>query len=168
MRTMRNALLAVALAAIGSSCTDLTGLGPMAQSVLRHRLAQAEARWAAQGSDDYVVTLRRLCYCGEIEPRRITVIDGVVTDVRIVGSDTALPEDQWQWYPSVTQLFAITREAIERPAHQLETLYDAESGFSTRVAIDWDMNIADEEVTFEVTALESLVFVLDRVDARRY
>jgi hypothetical protein len=142
--------LIAALAFLG--CTDLTGLGKMEQRVLRNRLEKAEARWAANGPATYVFTIQRLCYCSTIEPRQVTVVDGVVTDVREVGAATPLPEEQWQWYPSVEALFAIAHEAIEQPAAALSLDFHDTLGYAVQVDIDWDYGIADDEVTFVVTS----------------
>ncbi len=136
-----------------TACDTSLGIGPVEQQVLRHRLEQAEHRWDANGPDSYVLTLRRICYCATTEPRQVTVSHGIVTDVRVVGADEALPTEQWQWYPSVEGLFDIVREAIEMPAYSLEPLYDGDFGHPIRVAIDWDEMVADEEVTFEVMSL---------------
>jgi hypothetical protein len=146
-------LLGVAIASVLlGSCADLFGPGNGELAVLRRRLERAEQRWEAEGPGSYTITLRRLCYCLEVEPRQVTVTNGVVTDVRIEGADAPLPAEQWQWYPSVPALFDIIREAIELPAHSLDPEFHDTLGYALRVAIDWDAKVADEEVTYEVTS----------------
>lgn len=145
-------ILGVAIASVLLvSCGDLLGPGETELKVLRHRLERAEQRWEAEGPASYTITLRRLCYCFEIDPRQVTVTNGVVTDVRIEGAEAPLPADQWQWYPSVPALFDIIRDAIEQPAHTLDLEFHDTLGYALRVAIDWDARVADEEVTYEVT-----------------
>lgn len=161
----RTILLLLATAIVATACDSPVGIGPVEQQVLLQRLKHAQLRWSREGLASYVLTLRRICYCSEVEPRRITVVDGEVTDVRIAGAAESLPADQWRWYPSVEGLFTIVREAIDQPAHQLEVTYAADRGHPIRVAIDWDQMVADEEVTYEVLALEHLVTSL--ADARR-
>jgi hypothetical protein len=151
MRPVGAALAALLL----SSCGDALGPSEIELRVLRHRLERAEARWEEHGPASYTLTLQRLCYCGEIEPRQVTVIDGVVTDVRIVGSGAPLTEDQWQWYPSVEALFAIVRQAIDERAHELEPEFHDTLGYALRVEIDWDEHVADEEVTFIISSFVS-------------
>jgi hypothetical protein len=133
-----------------AACGDPLGPSEIERRVLRHRLEQAEAKWATEGPSSYVVTLRRICYCGEVEPRQVTVVDGVVTDVRLVGAAAPLPFEHWQWYPSVEALFVMLREAIDMPAHDIEAEYDPVRGYARDVWIDWSMNIADEEVGFVI------------------
>lgn len=149
-------ILGLAIAALLlTSCGDVLGPGEAELMVLRQRLKNAEQRWQANGPGSYTVIVQRLCFCGEIQPRQVTVIDGVVTDVRIEGADTPLPADQWQWYPSVEALFGIVREAIDEPAYQLDLEFNDTLGYALRVAIDWDAYTADEEVTFVVSSLVS-------------
>lgn len=146
---MRRLLLPVA-ALLLASCSDPTGLGMMELRVLAHRLEKAEARWAANGPATYVMTIQRYCYCSTIEPHQVTVVNGVVTDVREVGAADPLPENEWQWYPSVPALFAIAHEAIDAPAAELTLDFHDTLGYAVEVAIDWDWRVADEEVTFRV------------------
>lgn len=150
---MRRILGPVVAALLLGACGDVLGPGEAELMVLRQRLKNAEQRWQVNGPDSYTVTVQRLCYCGEIEPRQVTVIDGVVTEVRIAGADAPLPMDEWQWYPSVEGLFDIVRDAIDQPAYELDLEFDGTLGHALRVEIDWDAFIADDEVTFVVSSL---------------
>lgn len=143
-------LLVPLVALVLASCSDPLGPSGIELRVLRHRLEQAEAKWAKEGPASYTLVLRRICYCGDTEPRQVTVVDGAVTDVRLVGATTPLPFEQWPWYPSVEALFAMLLEAIELPAHQIDADYDPARGYARDVWIDWSMNVADEEVGFVI------------------
>lgn len=149
---VRRLLIPVA-ALVLSACGEPLGPSEIELRVLRHRLEQAEAKWAKEGAASYTLVLRRICYCGETDPRRITVVDGVVTDVRILGAMTPLPAEQWQWYPSVEALFDLLAEAIDQPAYRVAAEYHAGLGYALDVWIDWSMNIADEEVGFIIESL---------------
>jgi hypothetical protein len=150
---MTRTLVPVVATLLLAACSDVLGPGEAELTVLRQRLKNAEQRWHANGPESYTVTVQRLCYCAEIDPRQVTVIDGVVTDVRIVGAAAPIPPDQWRWYPSVEGLFAIIREAIDEPAYELELEFSDTLGYALRVEIDWDAFTADEEVTFVVSSL---------------
>jgi hypothetical protein len=146
---VRRHLLSIATLLL-ASCSDPTGLGRTGLRVLERRLEQAEARWAANGPASYVMTIQRYCYCSTVVPREVTVVDGVVTDVREVGAATPLPENEWSWYPSVSALFTTAHEAIDAPAADLSFDFHDTLGYPVEIAIDWDHRVVDEEVTFRV------------------
>ena len=53
--------------------------------------------------------------------------------------------------PTVDSLFAWVRHAYERKAAVVRVTYDPQLHFPANVSIDWDLNIIDDEFSFEVT-----------------
>jgi len=114
-------------------------------------LVEARARWNAQRITDYTFTLQRLCFCGETRPMRVTVRNGEVQSVVPVGELLPLPGPVAEWYPSITGLFDIVADAIAMPAGSIEARYDAVYGFPLEIAIDYWINVADDETRWIVS-----------------
>jgi hypothetical protein len=74
-------------------------------------LRAARARWASSGIDSYELTVRRLCFCGFVEPVRVKVVDGAIVSRTIVSTGEPVPAMYASAYPDVPGLFAIVEEA---------------------------------------------------------
>ena len=116
-------------------------------------LSSAQARWARVGPDDYRYAVRRRCFCGAeaIGPVRVTVSEGEVAARRYVESGEPVPEALAPLFPTVDGLFQILIEAFEGGAFRIDVVYDPETGVPLDVFIDYEENVADEELGFEVT-----------------
>lgn len=110
-------------------------------------LRAARARWQSSGIDSYEMTVRRVCYCGFVDPVRITVENGVVVSRTFASTGAPLPATYGDLYPDVPGLFAIVEHAAT-DADDLETTFDATYGFPSEISIDWEKNAVDDEVTY--------------------
>ena len=140
---------AVALLAAGVACDGGRLLAPSPQTITD--LTAAKALWTAQGISRYEFTLQRSCFCADVKPMHVTVLDGVVVSVRPEDSGIVLAEAQWSAYPSIERLFAITAEAIARPAASVNAQFDSVRGYPHSIYIDQAANIADDEFGYSVT-----------------
>lgn len=129
----------------GSRCSVL-GEGPEPRV-----LGEARARWERAAIDDYTFELRRVCFCGDIEPVRIVVRDGVAVSYTVVETGEPLAAESRQWYPTVDGLFDFVAEAIERDAHRIDARYDDGRGYPIHLFVDYDERVADEEMGYEVS-----------------
>lgn len=120
----------------------------------RDRLADARARWAAQGADDYTFRLQRgSCECLPewMHPLRIRVMDGVVAEVTDLTAGTTMVADERA--RTVAELFALVEDLLDRGASQLSVVYHASLGYPTSIAWDVDRAIADDEGRYDATDL---------------
>ncbi len=146
----RAGTIALATVFILASCDGSRLLSPSPQTI--RDLNAAQALWTAQGISRYEFTLQRGCFCADLLPMHVTVTNGVVVDVRRENSlGESLPESDWASWPSIERLFAITAEAIARPAAQVNAEYDSVRGFPHTIYIDQAANIADDEFGYTVT-----------------
>ena len=111
-------------------------------------LQTARARWQRSGIDSYAITVHRLCFCGFVEPVRVTVEDGAIVSRIIVSTGEPLAARDAPYYPAVPGLFAIIEHASTSGADDLRTEFDATYGFPTVISIDWKVNWADDEVAY--------------------
>lgn len=143
-----------------SSCS-LLGLDP--RSDKERELARNRRLWDSRAINEYHYVMRRLCFCApeSTSPQVITVHGGVITSVVYASNGAPVPAFIASTALSVTGLFDIIQQAIDRDAYQLSVQYDAALGFPTSIAIDYILNAADDEVTYTAGSFQSLP------DARR-
>jgi len=116
-------------------------------------LERAEAKWDRFGPDSYVYAIRRICYClvEESGPVRVRVESGVAVEWTYVATGNPLPETARPRFPSVDGLFDILHEAYAENAHDVHVSYDPALGYPTDFAIDYEEQVADEELGMRVT-----------------
>lgn len=161
--------IVVVLAAVLAIAPGCNPFGSDPEEELRGELVRNALRWSSAGSEDYDLVQRRLCFCGfPFEPVLVRVRGGAV--VARVLAETGEPIDEAfaepfqppgpppgffdSSFPPVEGLFEMIEGAIG--SDRLEVEYHDRFGYPTRIAIDGDFGIADDEVTVVV---DSLVFV---------
>lgn len=138
--------LALSLFAV-VSCEAPFGLGDDRDDDLR----DARGRWARNGYASYDLTLRQLCFCGFVEPVRIEVRNGEKAATLIAATGEPLPYPIE--FPTVSGLFAIIEDALDRDAHELDVTYHPDLGYPVEIAIDYIENAVDDEVTWRVSSV---------------
>lgn len=114
-------------------------------------LAESRTRWQAQRPDGYRFTYTRNCFCPPQYrgPFEVTVRGGEVAAVAYKGegepTDRALSE-----YETVDDLFALIAEAYDRDAARVDVTYALATGQPTSIYVDYNEQMADEEVGFTV------------------
>ena len=140
-------LTAMAVLATSGACGDLgPGDGSFAE------VTRNQERWQQQRPATYRYGVERLCFCG-VEARgpvRVTVAGDDVTDRTYIDSGETVPGLFEDLFPTVDGLFDVLRDAIEREAHRIDVTYDPISGVPLDVFIDYQQNVADEELGFSV------------------
>lgn len=134
--------------AILAAC-DLSG--PGSSTLLE--IGRNRARWRASGLETYEYSVERRCFCGfeARGPVRVEVIAGEATGRTYVDSSEPVPEDFDELFPTVDGLFAVLFEAVRRDAHSIQVTYDRATGVPLDVFIDYEHDVADEELGFQVT-----------------
>jgi len=120
-------------------------------------LAANRQRWDAQNLEDYRFTYTLNCFCPPQArgPFEVTVRDGKVADVLYKGEGEPMDRPLAE-YETVEDLFAVLADAYDRGAASVRVSYDAETGQPTEFFIDYDEQIADEEVGFTVEPVRPL------------
>ena len=153
---MRYLLCLVGLLFVLSGCSaDDTGVVTVPPDY--SHIPNPELRWAAYDLDDYTIVQTRACEC--LPPYEYTIIvrNGEAVDVEYDVDDGEpvddfTPEDAY----TVEELFDVIQRAEQEGAYSIGVEYDARFGYPTSVFIDYDYNIADEELILTLSDLQLL------------
>lgn len=131
------------LALVLTGCDSATGPNELDQ------LAEARARWLAQGGDSYSYQLTRECLC-VLSGREITVTveNGQVVAAADASSQLAVESAFLSYLQTVPDLFDLIDDAILRQVAAFTVSYDAIYGYPTRIEIDYSAATADDEISF--------------------
>ena len=120
-------------------------------------LSAARRRWAAQAPPAYEVVLFRSCECLQegSGPVLVRVRNGTVEARQYVSTGNAVSSTYESVFPNVEGLFEIVADALRRDADRLEVRYDPVLSYPTRIVVDYDRIVADDEFTLTATAFRS-------------
>ncbi|MDH3269946.1 MAG: DUF6174 domain-containing protein [Gemmatimonadota bacterium] len=118
-------------------------------------LNRNRARWAQVRPAAYEYAVERLCFCALEGPVRMLVTGSQASGHRFVDSGDPVPVDQREWYPTVEGLFDVVADAFGRDAFEVDVTYDPDTGVPVEIFIDYEQNVADEELGFRVTEAPS-------------
>jgi hypothetical protein len=114
----------------------------------QQQLDAARQRWQAAQIHDYHFTVQRLCFCAPAFRGPATIV---------VRYDTPVaPPAAFDELATIPRLHAIVQKAIDDQVQRLTVSYDAR-GVPLSIAIDHSAMIADDEITYTVSA-----FTIDR------
>lgn len=97
----------------------------------------------------YSFNFRASCFCIDEWVREVHVSVSNDSITSVLFTDNNLPPQKLQpeqWH-TINVLFDLSKAAIEE-AHQFEINYDDKYGNPSKISIDWNLQTADDEVTF--------------------
>lgn len=146
--TRRLSFFVLLLSTLGVAACDISGPGP---SEL-HELSTNRARWSEEGPDAYSYAIRRLCFCGGpvLHAVRVTVSEDGTVERVFVETGEEVPEELQDLFPTVDGLFDVLVDAFDRNARSVDVTYDPSSGAPLDIFIDYEENVDDEELGFDV------------------
>lgn len=118
-------------------------------------LDAAKARWALLRIDDYQYVIERVCFCGNVDPVRVTVVDGMAVRRVYVETGASVPDNQGHLYPTVPGLFELLERA-NREGATINVSFDRQYGFPTSAFIDYIKNAIDDELSIRTSEFDPL------------
>ncbi len=116
---------------------------------LNLRLLNSNRRfWNQRNISSYDYTLSNSCFCiGDARgPVVIKVRNGQTTSITSVATGQPVNPEFFQNYNTIPKLFDVVQDAINRRAFSLNVQYNARFGYPTQINIDYNSQIADEEI----------------------
>jgi hypothetical protein len=146
MRT-RSACFALIVAASAAACSSADD----------HGLAAARERWAEHGPATYSFVSTRGCDCPPdvYRPIRVGVASGQIASAVYVDDQTAVAANFRSLLRTIDGVFDDIQSAIDRNAVQIMVDYDPALGYPTSVFVDYSRQIADEELSLQISALHA-------------
>jgi hypothetical protein len=111
-------------------------------------LAAAREQWRSQNLHTYAFMLQRSCFCVNVDPLYVAVVNDTV--VGVIDFETGEAADR-SLGMTIDELFAFVQAAIDRPAQKIRVEYDATKGFPREIEYDGAAQVADDEVVFSVS-----------------
>jgi hypothetical protein len=134
-------LVVLPLLVVAASCSD--SLAPEARGFFA-----AHQKWSAQNLHTYAYTLQRSCFCMNVHPLYVAVVNDTVAGV--IDLETGEQVDS-RLGETIEDLFAFIGKAIDRPAELIRVEYDSVKGFPSQIDYDGAASIADDETFYRAS-----------------
>ncbi len=104
--------------------------------------------WNQKNVYNYRYTISNSCFCipDARGPVVIEVRNGQTVSVTSVATGQPVDPQFFQTYNTIPKLFDVIEDAIKRRAYSLNVRYNARFGYPTQIDIDYNSQIADEEI----------------------
>jgi hypothetical protein len=125
------------------------------QPVDDHGLATARDRWAKQAPAAYRFQWKRGCECPPEVFRQveITVASGQITSAVYVDDHSPVPDQFRSTLRTIDGVFDDIQMAIHQRAAEIQLSFDPVLGYPTSVFVDYSHQIADEELSLQISGL---------------
>ncbi len=114
--------------------------------------------WNQQNIANYRYTFSNGCFCipEARGPVVIEVRNGQTTSITSVATGEPVDPQFFQKYNTIPKLFNVIQDAINRRAFSLNVRYDTRLGYPTQIDIDYESQIADEELYLTIENFQEI------------
>ncbi|HIK08416.1 MAG TPA: hypothetical protein IGS40_27700 [Trichormus sp. M33_DOE_039] len=122
------------------------------------RLKFNRSLWNSRNISNYRYTFSNGCFCvpDARGPVVIEVRNGKTVSITSVATGQPVDPQFFQNYNTIPKLFNVIQDAIARQASSLTVQYNARYGYPTQINVDYNAQIADEEIYLTIENFEIL------------
>jgi hypothetical protein len=137
-------VLVIALVAMAPGCRSTTAP--------EREMERNRELWQSQNATNYDVTMATSCFCPQeaTQPLRVQVRNNVVVAANSVATGAAV---DLNYARTIDQIFDTIEGTLSQGKVML-AVYDAEFGYPRQLNLDRITNAIDDEVAFELSALD--------------
>ncbi|MBD2364195.1 hypothetical protein H6G36_23940 [Anabaena minutissima FACHB-250] len=112
--------------------------------------------WNSQNISNYRYTFSNGCFCipDARGPVVIEVRNGQTISITSVATNQPVNSQFFQQYSTIPKLFNVIQDAIQRQASSLTVHYNPAYGYPTQINVDYNSQIADEEIYLTIENFE--------------
>lgn len=157
--SLKTIFAALGLAVSLSACT-LPAPPPPRVHAAQPQITQHREQWANKKPSHYQFEASVMCFCPESvrKPVVFEVKDGMTVSMRYAdGSEVpAELKEVFAKHDSIDKFFGILQSAAAQNAAEIHVSYDDALGYPTEIAIDMDLRMADEEMSYTISNVKIL------------
>jgi Family of unknown function (DUF6174) len=114
--------------------------------------------WDQANISNYRITVSNSCFCipDARGPVVIEVRNGQTTSITSVATGQPVNPQFFEKYKTIPKLFNVIQDAIARKAFSIDVSYDPKLGYPTQINIDYDSQIADEEIFLTIENFQQI------------
>ncbi len=103
-------------------------------------------RWQAYKLLKYTIDQQRLCFCPYIDKISLAISNDSIIEARNTSDNSLLDEENIKRYKTINQLFDYIDTLKARNVDSLYVEYDSTYGYPSKIYIDFERYMVDEEL----------------------
>jgi hypothetical protein len=130
-----------------------------------NQLSHRQKQWQDTKPQRYQLTYTNNCFCQFLKTYKVIVANDEIQSAKVILKDRgaseeskveSIEEEELKTLYTIDKFFAEIQSALSRVVYGIEISYDEHFGYPTKISIDREKNVADEEAHYyiEVKALE--------------
>ncbi|MDZ8187585.1 MAG: DUF6174 domain-containing protein [Nostoc sp. ChiSLP02] len=130
-------------------------------NLAQRRLNFNRRLWNQKNISNYRYTFSNSCFCipDARGPVVIEVRNGQIKSVTSVETGQKVPNPEYfDRYNTIPKLFNVIQDAINRRAASLDIDYNAKLGYPTEINVDYNIQIADEEIYLKIENFQKIKY----------
>lgn len=134
---------------------EVTSIEKVSTDDIAKELQANKEKWNSHEITDYSIEMQHICFCPP-EAVRLMIFEiknNEIRSVRYADTDEYVEAGYFNDYNTVNGLFELAEQAITKNPHEITISYDEEFGFIKELSIDYEYQIADEEVTIITSSM---------------
>jgi hypothetical protein len=110
---------------------------------------QNREKWLSHEISGYQIEMQKICYCvPEVVRMMVFEVDGnEVTSVRYADTGEDVDPQHYGDFNTIEGMFEFVGKALEKNPADLSIAYDEKYGYIKELSVDFQENIADDEIT---------------------
>ena len=106
-------------------------------------------KWLSQEINAYQIEMQKICFCAPDAVRMMIfkVANNEIKEVRYADSGDEVDPSHYNQHSTIEGMFTLVELALEKNPADLTIAYDAEYGYIKELTVDYQANIADDEIT---------------------
>ncbi|MBC7977184.1 MAG: hypothetical protein H7138_19590 [Myxococcales bacterium] len=120
-------------------------------------ITAARERWDLRRPAAYTFGWQQHCFCtqDDVRPLQVSVVANDVVRASYASDDMPVAAERVQYLSTIDDVFDRLDRAIEEKAFLIRVTFDADFGYPTSVAVDYDEWTADDELALELGSLQT-------------
>ena len=109
-------------------------------------------RWSEQ-PQSYTVTFQQQCFCmpDYLRPIQLAVENNQIVDAIFANDQSPVPAEIISDLPTIEKMFHALEAAKAIPAERIDAEFDPQFHYPSKIYIDYDAQLADEEVHWQLS-----------------
>jgi len=144
-------ILLISLLTFSACDSNSTMTTPKPQSNAQTELNKNKKLWNTETPPHYFFTVRQSCFCPDLKKKLVTIKENKIESVKYIPSNTVLNAQAVKEEKSILGYFDFIQDAINKKAEDIKVTYNTTYGYPERIAIDYNKQMADEEMYYDIT-----------------
>ncbi len=125
---------------------------PVEKSTNKDIAAEIQAnkeKWLSHAVNEYQIEMQKICFCAPDVVRLMIfeIANNEIKTARYADTGGEVDPSHYNQYSTIEGIFLLVEQALEKNPADISIAYDEEYGYIKEFSVDYQVHIADDEIT---------------------